>query len=364
MPEHARAAVVTAFGQPLELLDVPIPELESGAMLIRIDAATLCGTDVHFWHGAQIPAGNLPYVPGHETTGTIVEMSGERFDILGDPLKPGDRILAAYAFCGHCYYCTVARQPTLCRQSIRFGRQPITRAPYLLGGCAEYHYIPAACEIVRVPDAVPPALAASAACALRTVMHGFERVGPVASHETILIQGAGPVGLYAAAVARDHGAQQVLVIGAPANRLEVAKAWGADDVLDLDVARDPAERHAWVMDHTGGRGADIVFQCATAAAIPEGIHLTRAGGRYVSIGGGGAKEIAIPAADWGRLVTVYTVVAAEGRHFYQALQFLATRKHVPFERLITGTYPLERTSEALQAMAEFREVKPVILPAG
>jgi threonine dehydrogenase-like Zn-dependent dehydrogenase len=194
-------------------------------------------------------------------------------------------------------------------------------------------------------------------------MHGFERLGPMNTSETVLVQGAGPVGLYAAAVARDKGARQVLVIGAPANRLAVAMAWGATDVLDLDRVPEANDRREWVMQRTHGRGADVVFQCATLAAVPEGLQLTRPGGRLVSIGGGG-KEFTVPAAAWGRLVDIKTVVAAEGRHFLQALDFLASRPQIPFERLISGTYPLERTSEALQAMADFREVKPVILPGG
>ena len=248
-------------------------------------------------------------------------------------------------------------------QSIRFGRQPITRAPYLLGGCAELHYLPPACEIVTVPGSVPAPLAASAACALRTVMHGFQRLGALAGHETVLVQGAGPVGLYAAAVAADRGARQVLVIGAPANRLSVATAWGASDVLDLDVVSDAAHRRAWLMDRTDGRGADVVFQCASLAAVPEGLELTRSGGRFVSIGGGGSNELHIPAAAWGRLIEIKSIVAAQGRHLFQALEFLASRQQrIPFERLITGRYRLEQTTEALQAMAEMREVKPVITP--
>ena len=96
---------------------------------------------------------------------------------------------------------------------------------------------------MRVPETVSAPLAASAACALRTIMHGFERLGAVGSHETFLVQGAGPVGLYAAAVARARGARQVLVIGAPHERLEIARALGADDVLDLDAGR--TRRRGW-----------------------------------------------------------------------------------------------------------------------
>jgi len=356
------AAVVTDFNEPLQVRSVQIPDLEPSAMLMRVDAATLCGTDGHFWHGALIGGNNLPYIPGHETAGSIVEMRGERSDVMGQPLGVGDRIISAYPFCGHCFYCTVARQPTLCPTGFRYGRVRCDQPPYLLGGCAEFHYVPPDSDVIRIPDEVSSPLAASAACALRTVMHGFERLGPLASYETVLVQGCGPVGLYALAVAKDRGARSVMVFGDPEDRLGVARAWGADATLSLNDHPDLAVRRQWVMDQTSGRGPDVVIQAANTAAIPEGLDLVRPGGRYLSIGGGGG-EITVPAAALsGKFLQFISVRAAEGRHFYQALDFLATRKDVPFERLITGEYTLGQTTEALQAMAELREVKPVIFP--
>src|SRR5215212_6627534 len=94
-------------------------------------------------------------------------------------------------------------------------------------------YVPRECLIVKVPEAVSSPLAAAAACAFRTVMHGFDNLGAIKPHETVVIQGSGPLGNFAAAVARDHGAKQVLMIGAPAARLHVAREMGTDDVLDL-----------------------------------------------------------------------------------------------------------------------------------
>lgn len=358
------AAVVTGFEQPLELQQVPFPVLEPGALLLRVDAATLCGTDVHFWHGHIIDAERVPYIPGHETCGTIQEMRGERTDIVGQPLQVGDRVIAAYPYCGHCFYCAVARQPTLCSWGYRYGRERVDQPPYLLGGCAEHHYIPPGCDVIRVPSSVTPALAASAACALRTVMHAFERLGAVASHETVLVQGCGPVGLYAAAVARDRGARQVLVIGAPAGRLEVARAWGADALLNLDDEPEPSQRLAWARDLTDGRGPDVVIQAANSQAVPEGLNLVRPGGRYVNIGATGGVLPIESAVLTIKHLQIIGVLMAEGRHFYQAIDFLATRAQFPFERLISGVYPLEKTTEALQAMAALREVKPVIVPGG
>lgn len=223
-------------------------------------------------------------------------------------------------------------------------------------------YFPPGCDLVRVPAAVSAPLAASAACALRTIMHAFERLGPLGSHETVLVQGAGPVGLYAAAVVRDRGAREVLVIGAPASCLDLALALGATAVLDLDDEPDAGARLRWARDRTGGRGPDVVLQCATSSAIPEGLELVRPGGRFVSIGAT-RGAITLPAGVFTvKNVNLIGIVAAEGRHFYQAVEFLASHPQLPFERMITGTYRLSQVTDALQAMADMREVKPVVVP--
>jgi L-iditol 2-dehydrogenase len=360
---NSLAAVVTGIHEPLQVQEVPFPEIEPGGVLVKVDAATLCGTDVHVWEGVSALPDGTPYIPGHETCGTIVEIGGSRTDLLDQPLNIGDRIIATYPFCGHCYYCTVARQAVLCPHVVAYGRVRSDRPPYLLGGCARHHYFPPGCDLIRVPDEVSSPLAASAACALRTIMHGFEKLGRLGTHDTVLVQGAGPVGLYAAAVARDRGAAKVLMIGAPAERLTLARAFGVDLSLDLEAEPDAAKRKQWVLDNTVGRGPDVVLQCAGSPAIVEGLDVVRRGGRLVSIGATGGT-ISIPGGVFtGKYVDVLGIVMAEGRHFYEAVNFLATRRKLfDFERMITGRYPLEGVTQALQGMAEFREVKPVVLP--
>jgi L-iditol 2-dehydrogenase len=367
------AAVVNEPLKPLEIRRVAIPELEPNSVLIKVDAATLCGTDAHRWQGHMGEDGSAdfpfikatvpPFIPGHETCGTIVDMRGALTDVLGEPLKTGDRIVSTYSHCGECYYCRIARQTTLCENCVSYGHSRADKFPYLLGGCAEYHYFPPRASFIKVPPEVDPPLAASAACALRTVMHAFEQLGGIASHETVLIQGCGPLGLYSTAVARDSGARKILVVGAPTARLEVARQWGADEVLNLDEIKSPEDRVDWARAKTNGRGPDIVLQCANSQAIPEGLRMIRPGGRFVNIGVTGGANLAIPPMIFFRGVRLFGVVMAEARHFYQAIDFLATRRgRFPFEKIITGTYTLARTTDAMKAMAEFREVKPLILP--
>ena len=125
------AAVVTGFKEPLELRNIDHPDLEPGAMLGRVEAATLCGTDLHIWSGGGRAQEGLPYIPGHETALIIEEMNGPREDVLGTQLRPGDRVISAYPFCGTCYYCSVANQPTLCERSLRYGRERCDQFPNL-----------------------------------------------------------------------------------------------------------------------------------------------------------------------------------------------------------------------------------------
>lgn len=363
------AAVVTAFGKPLELWKIPLPEPEPGGIIIKVDAATLCGTDAHRWSGKLHEAANadlpflptvtVPYVPGHETCGSIVEMRGKIFDVENRPLKIGDRIISSYAHCGHCYYCRVTAQPTFCHDKQVYGASPPNK---FFGGCAEYHVFPGNCSFIRIPDEVPPPVAASATCALRTIMHSFEQLGTIATHESILVLGAGPLGLYALAVGIDRGASKTLVIGAPKPRLDVARAWGADAVLDLADMADAEARIDWVRQQTGGRGADIVINCATAGSFTEALRMTRTGGRLVQVAVGGPLPMQVQQNLLFRGVTILSTVMAEARHFHQAIQFVATRgEKFDFGKLISNSYPLAKTTDALAAMEATTEVKPLIL---
>ena len=174
-----------------------------------------------------------------------------------------------------------------------------------------------------------------------------------------MIQGSGPLGNFATAVAKDHGAKNVLVIGAPANRLEVTKKMGADAVLNLEEVTDEKARRQWVKDYTGGRGADVVIQVANNMAVPEGLTLLRDGGRFLNIGAGGKATIAVERVPQQMLFI--TIRSGEPRHWLQAIEFLASRrKDFPFEEMISRSYKLDEINDAMQAMASYSVVKAVI----
>jgi len=364
----SRAAVLREYGKPVAVEEFTVPEVGDDSLVVRIEVSTMCGTDVHIVQGEIAHVARLPVILGHEIVGRIAALGRNRkLDVTGAPLKEGDLIAWSYAWCGRCYWCTVARQPTLCVAARMYGWGPATEFPFVTGGFAEYAYVLPECQVVKVPQSLDPALAASATCALRTVMHGFERIGRVASSETVVVQGTGPIGLYSVAMARGAGAHRVIAIGAPKNRLDLARDWGADDVISIEDTPESRERVEIVRRLTEGRGADLVVEASGAAvAFPEGIDLVRRGGRYLVIGQAEPKPVSVYGTHFNiKMLSVIGVLSGEIRHYHAALHFLADNaERLPLKKLLGNRYPLSGVNDALRAMKTMAEVKPVIVPAG
>jgi D-arabinose 1-dehydrogenase-like Zn-dependent alcohol dehydrogenase len=368
IPKTSRAACVVAFKNPLELRDIPIPDtLEPGAILVQTEVASICGSDVHLWQGELGPGARLqlPVILGHEMMGRVARLGpGVMHDSAGQPLAVGDRVVWTHASCGACYMCTVAHQPTLCPHRRMYMFTNCEHPPYLLGGFAEYCYVLPRSGRIKIPDEVSSELASAASCALRTVVHGFDRLGRIEDRETVVIQGAGPLGLYATAMALRAGAVQVIVIGAPARRLEVAEKWGASHTLNLDEIPEARERRRMIRHWTDGRGADIVIEVSGGTtAFPEGIDLVRRGGRYLVIGQVSDQQVSMaPRLVVEKQLTILGVMSGDTDHYYKALQFLKhNRARFSFEDMLSNRYRLEQINEALEAMRGFREVKPVVV---
>lgn len=371
LPKTCRAAVVTAFGQPIEIRELPVPqehELEQGALLVRVDVASVCGSDVHQWEGqtAALVASPLPAVLGHEMMGTVVAFGpGPRVDSVGQPLKEGDRILWTHAYCGQCYECTVQHTPTLCRHKKQYMRLNAETFPYVVGGFAQYCYVFPASGRVRIPDGVPDGIASAASCALRTVIHAFDRCGRIEPHQRVVIQGAGPLGLFATAMADFAGAREIIVIGAPERRLALARRWGAGETISVETYPTAEQRVARVKELTGGLGADVVFELSGANyAVAEGLEMLRPGGRYIVVGQLGGPLTPIQAALIVRKqATILGVQSADIGQFWKALEFVRrTADRYDFEAMLTNRYPLSQINEAIHAMRAFQEIKPLVLP--
>jgi D-arabinose 1-dehydrogenase-like Zn-dependent alcohol dehydrogenase len=364
LPSTCRAAVIRAFGAPIAVEEVPVPrEIEPGALLTRIDMCSICGTDVHLWQGSLSAKVELPVILGHEMVGRIAAMgAGATRDSVGQPLRIGDRITWTHTSCGSCFFCTVAQEPSLCANALRYMYERMDRPPYLLGGFAEYGYVLPDAGRIRVPDDVSNELASLSSCALRSVMNAFDALGAVSHTDVVLIQGAGPLGLLATAVARVTGARRVITIGAPDARLAIASEFGADETISVE--RTSAEaRCDHVRSLTGGRGADIVMEfTGNPAAFNEGLDMIRRGGRYVVVGQLGTGTTSFrPALIVSKQLRILGSISGRAKAYWKALEFLsAHRATFVFERMISNRYSLDEVNTAMERMKQYEEIKPVI----
>lgn len=364
IPTSCRAAVVREFKAPIRIEEVPVPrEIEPGALLVRIETSTVCGTDVHLWQGSLTRKVDLPVIIGHEMVGRVVAVgSGADRDSLGRPVRVGSRVVWTRTHCGSCYFCTSARQPILCENARAYMYENIEKSPYLLGGFAEYGYVLPEAGRVLVPEDVSNELASLASCAFRSVMNAFDELGEISTTDTVVVQGTGPLGLLAIARARVGGARRVITIGAPDARLAIAREFGADECLSMERT-SAAERRDVVLAATGGRGADIVLEFAGhPSAFPEGIDLTRRGGRYTTVGMLGTGQVEFrPSLITNKNLRVIGAIGGEAKAYWKALDFLSAHQgHIPFDRIISGSYRLDEVNTVLQRMKDQVEVKPVI----
>ena len=365
IPEYSRAAVLRKFKDPLKIEEVPIPKsVETGSALVKIEACSICGTDVHLWQGSLALTVNLPVIIGHEMMGSILKLGdGSDRDSVGKPLRVGDRVIYTHTACGCCYFCTTARKPTLCTSRRAYMFENMEQEPYLLGGFSEYGYILPEAGRLKVPDNVSNELASLSSCALRSVMNALSQLGAVDPTETVVIQGAGPLGLLATANAKVRGARKIIVIGAPQARLDLAREFGADICISVENTT-AEERLELVKSHTSGRGADIVLEfTGVPAAFVEGLHLARRGARYLIVGqlGEGKTEFQ-PSLIVKKNITVIGSFSGDARSYSLALEFIS--RHVndfPFEKMITGRYSLDEVNVALERMKNMQEIKPVIV---
>lgn len=367
LPATARAAVLKAFNEPLVIEEVPVPpELEPGAVLVKVEACSVCGTDVHQARGTMFFNVELPAVLGHEMTGSIVALGpGADRDSIGQPLRVGDRLVWEHASCGRCFFCSVERRPALCQNRRLYSYSCVARHPYVMGGYAEYCYVLPRAGRIRVPDDVSDEVASLSSCAFRTVMNAFEQAGPIESRDSVVIQGSGPLGILAAGVAKVAGARQVIVIGAPAHRLELAGAFGADRLLSLQEHPSAEARVAQVLEWTEGRGADLVFEFSgNPLAVDEGMRMARTAGRYVVVGQSRSEKVPLdPGLITKKNLRIQGNVSADIGHYWRALAFASKYgRSLPFARMVTGRYGLQDINHALDRMAALQEIKPMVYP--
>src|SRR3954451_2232425 len=352
MTDTGRAALFFGPHQPFELRELPVPEPAPGCTTLRIARANICGSELHIWRGdgrlgsMATPAGRIL---GHEATGVVHALGdGVTKDWAGQDLAVGDRIAYQYfAPCGRCRSCRRAMNEA-CPRSFDVQRGKPDAFPHFRGSFGDYFYLWPNMAMFKLPDHVTDAMVVSANCALSQVIMGLERV-QVSLGDQVVIQGAGGLGVYATAIAKERGAAQVIVIDGIDERLELAQSMGADEVIDIRSLPDPKDRIAKVKQLTGDWGADVVVEVVGhSAVINEGLRMLGFGGRYLEMG---VFFQGLPFdLDVGRLVgqnqRIECVASYDAESLARAIDFLARNAgRLPLAEVVVD-FPLDAINEA------------------
>jgi len=364
-PTTSTAAVLAAVGEPLELRRIPLAAPRAGDVVVAVEYGGICGTDLHLAEG-HLPV-PIPLVLGHEGIGVVERSMPGALLAGGRPVEPGERVMWASSIaCGSCWQCRVAREPTLCASRRTYGVNRGLDDPAAPGGAwSERMLLASGTTIVPVPEGVEPLAAMSLACAGPTILHALDERRPVRRGETVVVQGAGPVGIAAAIYAQASGAQRVVLVGGPRQRIELAAQLGVgDDHVPID-GLDGAGIVQAVLEVVGEGGADLAIECTGVPdAVEQGLRMCRRGGSYLVVGqytDAGPAPIT-PHLLVHRQLDVRGSWAFAGVHLERYVASLPglLRRH-DLAALVTA-FPLAEINAALAAVAAGDVVKAVVEP--
>ena len=344
IPSTMQALVKTHAGPGMELQEVPVPTIGPADVLVAVETASVCGTDLHIFHWDEWAQARIkpPYIPGHEFCGTVAAI-GE----LVQGIQVGDFVSAEmHVACGHCLQC-------------RSGQAHVCQFVKILGvdadgAFADYVKIPAS-NIWKLDPAIPRdygSLFDPFGNAVHTVLSG-----PVAG-QTVLVTGCGPIGLFAIAVAKACGAGRIFAVEPNAQRRALAHRMGAD--VSLDPATQDVE--AEVKSATSGSGVDILLEMSGhAAAIRQGFAALRMGGR-ASLLGIPPRPVELDLAN-AIIFKGATVHGINGRKMYETwfqADALLRDGRIDLSPVITHRLPLQDFDHAMKLL-ESGEASKILL---
>jgi L-iditol 2-dehydrogenase len=337
--------------QQLRLTEKPVPEPGPAEVLVRIDAVSICGTDVEIiTHGLPAivrggPPFNKDFTPGHEYMGTIVKL-GEGVD----EYRIGDRVaVEIHAGCGRCERCRQGMYTSCLNYGLNYeGHNKGHRANGFTtdGGFAQYA-INHINTLVHVPDAMGDEEATLIVTA-GTAMYGLDVLGGLIAGESLVVTGPGPIGLMGVAVGKALGAEPVILTGTRDSRLNLGLKLGADYVVNIrkENAVEAVKRI------TGGRGVNYVLECSGAAdALNEAMDMTQRGGRICLAAFPGKPAL----VDLAKIVrnNIYLYgIRGEGKSATHRAAALMSQKKFDAELMHTHTFPLEELPTAFRYVRE------------
>lgn len=337
-----KAVVKSDHGSGMDIREIPMPQIEEDEVLVKVLAASICGSDLHMFEGA---AGydwvNVPLVPGHEFAGVVVEVGNAKDSTLLNQ----NVVVNPYVACGKCAACRRG-QPNLCDGLYSpMDKVPARSLVYGFrknGGMAEYVAVKRD-NLLVLPEGCPIEVAGMLE-AIGISVHAIERAD-IKPGDSAVIIGPGPIGLALVAVLANFGLKKLIVTGLKADdqRLKLAKELGASEVIYSDVTNDVEE----VRRISAGAGVDFVFESSGfAGAINSAIRMLRKGGELLLVGIS-SKESVLPTSEIVRgELTIKGVYGVTPKTLERTLT-MATSGY-QFSKLISHILPLE---EALKGFA-------------
>jgi len=337
MAQTMMALRKTKRARGAEIQEIPIPDIKPNEVLIKIQASSLCGTDVHIYEWdswAQSRVKNVPYTVGHETTGVVIKAGN-----VVNRVKEGDVVsVETHIPCMHCKQCMTG-QMHICHNLEILGVDTN-------GAFAEYLVVP---EVVlwKNDTSIPPEYL-SIQEPLGNAVHAT-LIEPVHG-KSVAILGDGPIGLFAAGVARAAGASKIFLTGLEPFRLDIGKQMGADHIINV------AEQNAveFVKEQTGGLGADVVIEMSgNPRAMQDGIAMLRRGGRYCFFGI--FKDNLVPTPLNDIVFNGGTFYGINGRLMFDTwftVSNLLASKRLDVRPVVTHKMPLTNFEEAFELMIE------------
>lgn len=355
--KRSRSAVLEALDS-IAMREFPVPEIREDDALIEVERTGICHTDVDLLHGA-VRYADLPLILGHEITGRIAKIgpvASRRWGVV-----EGDRVaVEAMVRCGFCRSC-IEGSYRYCTERVGYGTfVSAERPPHLWGAYSEYMYLAPGSLVHKLPDDLSPDLAILLNVAISNAIQWTIKQGGVRLGDAVVIQGVGPIGLSCVAVAREAGADPVIVTGLSIDgyRLEMATEFGASVVIDVEK-EDVVER---VSELTAGNMADAVIDVTgSGQAVRKSLDLVRPMGTVVSAGVTGDGTLSPMPLD----ILLYKEIRLQGVFTNDSWSMrrainLARQHRYPFESLVTHRFPLERAQEAvLTAGRELPDVSPI-----
>lgn len=355
----------------LHLSSLSTQDMEPGSVLLRTILSEVCGTDVHLQH-RRLDTVPYPIIPGHVAVGEVHTVFGFVQDVEGSSVEKGNIVtfLDVIDTCSSCLSCLVDKQSTRCPRRRVFGitcAANVSSIRGLLGGWSSFIYLPPKTKIIKLPPQLSPQVFMSGGCGLPTALHAVDRAN-IRLMDRVVVQGSGPVGLLAALFAQASGALQVIVIGAPAHRLDVVKKFGIKYSINLEECSTALERRILVKEITEGRLADVVIEATgRPEAVSEGLELCRDGGTYVVVGqytDNGSVNINPHFQINRKHITIKGSWGSDFSHFYRGVQFMAHMSHLPWNLVVSRVYMLKNAHEALGSVERLEVFKALLTPQG